>query len=726
MDEELGQLQASLQGIFQDKAKLAVFLDQKGEDAQNWLDRLQVLVDYPNVLPQLRSSIFEAMIRLSKKSGLHPKCLLIQNVHKLGAHPIAAGGSGDVWKGIIGEPPGRTVCLKVVKVYLTSDIEQLFQGYLREAIVWRQLKHPNLLPFLGMYYLEDETQFCLVSPWMDKGNLVQFLRATQREHVNHHELVYDVASGLAYLHSEKVVHGDLKGVNILITPDGRACIGDFGLSRVADTHGLNFTSSHSRPAGTARWLAPELLRGGHPSKQSDIYAFGCVCYEIFTGLHPFPDVRNEMTVLLQVVSGERPSRPLEITELSDAMWTLIGSCWDADSSSRPTATILVEQVRQMCSRTPVESASNWNDSVFAHQIWDNVQHPPLLNVSEFHPEQIDRSQHNVSLLMRLIRTEQNYLNVLEGLVKKAAAAWSRDNMPPIILDAMFRTAERIYRSHRAFFSELQAANARRAYSGVLELVMRWPRIFVVSYTSYVQSYHSALDDWEPVVSNTRLNNILSRLSLTKITGASWTLDELFLLPIGRLKYFKMLYSWLLEEHSSLHNILLESLEKVDRLLEIYDKRKDVKASSASASLLTGISRSPAKDDADGRGDEHNFDIPINTLSADGSALNNEASNQSASNSQYVTAFTSSEVNVTRESNESRVAQALSSNYQPSRSPSPVSPSKEPDGNFEFERLSPAAHERRRTSPRGSPFQQSRSPSPDSPSVEPKAGPFPST
>ena len=78
----------------------------------------------------------------------------------------------------------------------------------------------------------------------------------------------------------KVVHSDLKGVNILITDTLRACIGDFGLSRVAsDTWSLGLTIT-TRPPGTGRWLAPELLAGGVASKESDVYALGCVYFEV--------------------------------------------------------------------------------------------------------------------------------------------------------------------------------------------------------------------------------------------------------------------------------------------------------------------------------------------------------------------------------------------------------------------------------------------------------------
>ncbi|KAL0575315.1 hypothetical protein V5O48_006666 [Marasmius crinis-equi] len=315
------------------------------------------------------------MLRLSKNSGLHPKCLSIQNVRRLGDFPIAAGGFGDVWKGAIGES-SQPVCLKIVKLYLGSDVEKLSKDYLREAIVWRQMRHANLLPFLGIYRLEQTQQLCLISPWMEKGNLIQYLKATRRDNVKHYTLVHDVASGLCHLHHTKIVHGDLKGVNILVTPDERACIGDFGLSRVADSHRLSLPTSTSRgPAGTARWLAPELLTGGDgTTRESDVYAFGCVCYEIFTGLHPFPEISQDAAVVLQVMLGARPRRPTNIVELNDSMWAIMKSCWVEDPHARPNADKVLAQVQQD-NWVPSPTSPDWVEPLH-RQIWSNVERGP--------------------------------------------------------------------------------------------------------------------------------------------------------------------------------------------------------------------------------------------------------------------------------------------------------------------------------------------------------------
>ncbi|KAK1228990.1 hypothetical protein PQX77_007965 [Marasmius sp. AFHP31] len=337
--EGLDDVRVIVQAVINDREQYKRVLEARGDEAQQCLDALQVLAESDNVDFKLRSSILRMMLHLSKRSGLCPNCLNIKNVKRVGDYPVGGGGFGDVWKGKIDD---QVVCLKMVKVYLVSDVQKLLQEYMREAIVWQQLHHPNLLPFMGLYYLDKaREQLCLVSPWMDRGNLVRYLKDTPREAVDHQALAYDVASGLAHLHSMKIVHGDLKGVNVLMTPEERACITDFGLSRVADTHSLRLSSTTRQASGTTRWLAPELLQSDPPSSismSSDMYAYACVCYEIFTGGNmPFQELSEGAVLVAVVLNKKHPSRPSGTSELRDKMWDIMVACWNHKAQDRPTA-----------------------------------------------------------------------------------------------------------------------------------------------------------------------------------------------------------------------------------------------------------------------------------------------------------------------------------------------------------------------------------------------------
>ncbi|THU99671.1 hypothetical protein K435DRAFT_964332 [Dendrothele bispora CBS 962.96] len=351
-------------------------LEQRGVLAQSILDLLQALYDYTDVASKLRSKILSVMIHLSRKSNLYPSCLILDNVTKIGDHPIAAGGFGEVWKGSIG---GEVACLKVVKIYGDSDVEKLLKDFMKEAILWRQLDHPNVLPFLGLYFLDTTKQrVCLISPWMHNGNLRQFLSnyTTNSGIIDRYRLVHDTVCGLCYLHERKIVHGDLKAENILITLTGRAVIADFGLSRkVLETSILRFSSlsTDSHVKGSTRWLAPEcLLHGESSTYSSDIYAFACVCYETFTGFVPFYEFPQDVSVIFQLSAGRRPVRPLDRSDLNDSMWEIMQECWSQESSMRPTAYILPTKIAGAACRM-FEFADTW-DNFLSRQLQRNVRH----------------------------------------------------------------------------------------------------------------------------------------------------------------------------------------------------------------------------------------------------------------------------------------------------------------------------------------------------------------
>ncbi|KAJ7788301.1 kinase-like domain-containing protein [Mycena olivaceomarginata] len=288
--------------------------------------------------------IFKALLRLSRTSGLHPRCIPLSGLQKVGQQ-VTGGAFGDIWKGLVNE---QSVCLKIMRIFENSDVKAVDKEFGREALIWRQLCHPNVLPFFGLYYLEGRP--CLVSPLMENGNVMKFLINKNPSDTDRVSLILDVALGLQYLHDQNVVHGDLKGLNILITHSGRACIADFGVSAIANAMSVRFTHSTVTYArgGTTRYQAPELLRRESENHfGSDVYAFASVCYEIMTGKVPFHDVYNDATVMFKILGGERPLRPLMGslgTKALDNLWELMQNCWKETREIRPTASQVVERL----------------------------------------------------------------------------------------------------------------------------------------------------------------------------------------------------------------------------------------------------------------------------------------------------------------------------------------------------------------------------------------------
>ncbi|KAJ6523841.1 kinase-like protein, partial [Mycena capillaripes] len=200
--------------------------------------------------------------------------------------------------------------------------------------IWLTLRHPNVLQFLGANIF-DNTPF-LVMPYI-RTNARQFL--LERPTYDPVHILRDISRGMQYLHSRKICHGDVKGINILVEDSGRSLLCDFGLSRIkADFTGRTAQIGNSM-VGSRNWMAPELLAGSPPKTPSDIYAFGMTLYELYTGNNPLSGIAHTDFIELVFRLGIRPERPDhdDVPKLSDSLWTLAEQCWLPDPTARPSA-----------------------------------------------------------------------------------------------------------------------------------------------------------------------------------------------------------------------------------------------------------------------------------------------------------------------------------------------------------------------------------------------------
>ncbi|KDQ18468.1 hypothetical protein BOTBODRAFT_28844 [Botryobasidium botryosum FD-172 SS1] len=258
--------------------------------------------------------------------------------------PSHFGGFADCWKGLF---LGRhEIAMKTFRGSLAEEAGT--RRLAREARVWSQLSHPNVLLFLGLCTLGSVPY--LISPWMENGHALDFVR--KQPDVDRLRLLAQVAIGLDYLHSSKpepVIHGDLRGANILISLSGDARIADFGLSELKK----EIYESYSTPfitAGNPRWQAPEILaadskEAARRNTTTDVFAYGRVMLELFTADVPFSYIPGSTTVTMMVMRGELPQRPCddEVIKrgLDDSVWQLMTDCWHATPSERPRAADLV-------------------------------------------------------------------------------------------------------------------------------------------------------------------------------------------------------------------------------------------------------------------------------------------------------------------------------------------------------------------------------------------------
>ncbi|KAJ7632081.1 kinase-like domain-containing protein, partial [Mycena rosella] len=272
------------------------------------------------------------MCRLLEVCDHAPRSLFVTGVRECGEHPIAGGATSDIFRASY---QGQRVALKRLRMFHRgSDLRRVRSMFLREALVWKTLSHPHVLLFVGVDRDTFAPSLSMVLPWMEHGNAVRYLTNYGRTSVN--KLLFETAQGLQYLHSENVIHGNLRGTNVLINREWRACITDFGLSAMSDVHAGN---SPEQTRGL-RWMAPELIDPGDqeftPTFASDVYAFGCLCVELYTCQPLFPQL-TDIGVMFKVMAGSRPERPVDTKpEMSDALWQLVTACWVKEPANRPT------------------------------------------------------------------------------------------------------------------------------------------------------------------------------------------------------------------------------------------------------------------------------------------------------------------------------------------------------------------------------------------------------
>ncbi|KAG1739282.1 kinase-like domain-containing protein [Suillus lakei] len=315
-----------------------------GDNAQFMVEILQnLLTARSGILEKYRRYLVNAVFKLSRKSGRFPQSLQLCRIQDL-KHTEFHGGYGLIYQGKLN---GRLVAVKKVLEGKRSP-EQFHKVFSNEAVVWYYVRHANCLPFYGVYVFDDaEKTWCLVSPWMTDGHVNHYLKS--HPDADRYPLILDVARGLEYLHSMEpaVSHGDLKGVNILITSSGRACIADFGIVTARDSH-IQMTTTSSGVAGTLHFMAPELLEAHSAAdlqkldrRRCDMYALACVCYEMYTGISPFQNVDPKFQVLMR----QRPERPRGVHQvLDDFMWGLIEALWKHKPTERPTAAQVCKQI----------------------------------------------------------------------------------------------------------------------------------------------------------------------------------------------------------------------------------------------------------------------------------------------------------------------------------------------------------------------------------------------
>ncbi|KAI3649085.1 hypothetical protein MP228_006939 [Amoeboaphelidium protococcarum] len=227
--------------------------------------------------------------------------------------------------------------------------KQMVEALQREIGLLRELEHPNIVRYLGSESTDSYLNIFL--EYVPGGSLCTVISTYGTiEEALIKTYVRQILGGLSYLHQKNIVHRDIKSANILVDNKGIVKISDFGISKkmaqadVSDRGsvislypkgvGGNRTSALQ---GSVFWLSPEVVKHFHYSKKSDVWSFGCLVIEMFTGTHPWPNM-NQMAAMFRIGQKNQPPYP---DTLSPEAKDLLQQCLALNYKERPDANQLL-------------------------------------------------------------------------------------------------------------------------------------------------------------------------------------------------------------------------------------------------------------------------------------------------------------------------------------------------------------------------------------------------
>ena len=237
---------------------------------------------------------------------------------------IGEGGMGLVYKAQ-DTTLDRFVALKFLPDRLSKS-EQDRARFLQEAKAASALNHPNICTIYGIE--EHDGQMFIVMELVDgqtlseKKNSISFKQSL--------DIGIQLAEGLAVAHEKGIVHRDIKPDNIMVRKDGIVQIMDFGLAKL---RGVSKLTKEGSTIGTAGYMSPEQVQGQDADHRSDIFSYGVLLYELFTGQLPFRGV-HESALMYEIVNADAPPMSSVKPEISPELDAIVLECLEKDPNER--------------------------------------------------------------------------------------------------------------------------------------------------------------------------------------------------------------------------------------------------------------------------------------------------------------------------------------------------------------------------------------------------------
>ncbi|GAM18054.1 hypothetical protein SAMD00019534_012290 [Acytostelium subglobosum LB1] len=266
----------------------------------------------------------------------HEELVNLQPIRWKKGQLLGRGGYGAVYLGLNCDT-GELVAVKQLELVdvIDAKYKSMLLSFSKDIEVLRLLKHDNIVRYLGTCL--DSTHLNVFLEYIPGGSISSLLGKFGPFSESIIKLyTKQILQGLQYLHSNQIIHRDIKGANILIDTKGSVKLTDFGCSKMFSGIVSQFKSMH----GTPYWMAPEVIKQTGHGRSSDIWSLGCVIIEMATAAPPWSNITEMAAVMYHIAStSAMPNFPNTMSPEAIDFLTL---CFKRDPKERPDAGALLK------------------------------------------------------------------------------------------------------------------------------------------------------------------------------------------------------------------------------------------------------------------------------------------------------------------------------------------------------------------------------------------------
>ncbi|RIA97400.1 kinase-like domain-containing protein, partial [Glomus cerebriforme] len=303
------------------------------------------------------------------------------------------------WKRLSGYKP---VALKVLESYYNIS------EFLREVQSYYKIGFSHKITKLYGISKDPNTQnYILVLEYVKYGSLRKFLDKHNKYLLTSYKIkiLKNIAEGINEIHSKGLIHQDIHSGNILNTDFDNIRITDLGLSKFVDqTSNNDNNEKEKRIYGNLPYIAPEVFQGQLYTQKADIYSFGIIINEVFTGKRPFYNMfDDELKIIIDICKNNLRPKIYENTPKS--LIDLLNKCWNAEPSNRPTTDEIIQKLTYFEADDIIfKELRNFNNEILEQYFksTDNKSDLKILQISKLHSIKLVNSTGTVYLVYILL------------------------------------------------------------------------------------------------------------------------------------------------------------------------------------------------------------------------------------------------------------------------------------------------------------------------------------